>query len=130
MSDEVLYEADGRVATITLNRPSQRNAVNPELATALSESMERLEADLEVWGAVLTGAGETFSAGADLKAIAAGRAAELSAGRGGFAGFVAFPRTKRSSPRCAGSPWRAGWSSCSRATSWWPRATRPLGCRR
>jgi len=129
MSDEVLYEADGRVATITLNRPAQRNAVNPELATALSESMERLEADLEVWGAVLTGAGETFSAGADLKAIAAGRA-ELSAGRGGFAGSSRSPAPSRSSPRCAGSPWRADWSSFSRATSWWPRATRPSGCRR
>jgi enoyl-CoA hydratase len=90
----VLYEVDGRVATITLNRPQQRNAVNPELATALSETIQRFEADPEVWVAVLTGAGGIFSAGADLKAIAAGRARELSTEQGGFAGFVRQPRTK------------------------------------
>ena len=94
MADEVLYEVDGRVATITLNRPQARNAVNPELAAAMSDVMDGFEADPEVWVAVLTGAGGTFSAGADLKAIAAGRMAKLSAGKGGFAGFVRYPRTK------------------------------------
>ena len=54
---EVLYEVDGRVATITLNRPDQRNAVSPELATQLGEAVATFEADPEVWVAVLTGAG-------------------------------------------------------------------------
>lgn len=94
MADEVLYEVDGHIATITLNRPEQRNAVSPELAQAMSGVMERFEADAEVWVGVLTGAGAMFSAGADLKAIAAGRAAELSVEPGGFAGFVRYPRTK------------------------------------
>jgi enoyl-CoA hydratase len=44
--------------------------------------------------AVLTGEGSTFSAGADLKVLAAGRGTELSAEPGGFAGFVRYPRTK------------------------------------
>ena len=55
MSDEVLYEVEGRVATITLNRPSQRNAVNPELAAALEQATERFEADDDAWVAVLIG---------------------------------------------------------------------------
>ncbi len=92
--DVVLYEVDGRIATITLNRPKQRNSVSPELATALGAAIGRFEADPEVWVAILTGAGGVFSAGADLKAIAAGRGGELSVEPGGFAGYVRYPRTK------------------------------------
>lgn len=94
MTDEVRYEVDGRVATLTLNRPDQRNAVNPELAGALEEATDRFEADDDVWVAVLTGAGGFFSAGADLKAIAAGRGRELATERAGFGGFVRHPRRK------------------------------------
>src|SRR5206468_12706471 len=84
----------GHVATITLNRPKQRNAVSPELAAALGAAVTRFEQDPDVWVAVLTGAGGVFSAGADLKAIAAGRGSELSVEPGGFAGYVRYPRTK------------------------------------
>ena len=94
MADEVLYEVDGRVATITLNRPDQRNAVNPALTAAMLEVMDGFEADPDVWVGILTGAGENFSAGADLKAIAAGQAAGIGAGKGGFGGIVKYPRTK------------------------------------
>jgi len=45
MTDEVNYEVDGRIATITLNRPEQRNAINPELTIAMHAVMERFEAD-------------------------------------------------------------------------------------
>ena len=93
-SAEVLYEVDGHVATLTLNRPDQRNAVSPELALALEAAVQRFEQDDDVWVAVLTGAGPNFCAGADLKAIGAGRGAELSTQAGGFAGFVRCPRTK------------------------------------
>lgn len=92
--DEVLYEVDGRVATFTLNRPDQRNAVSPELTSAFAEAVATFEADPEVWVGVLAGAGPNFCAGADLKALAAGRGAELSTAAGGFAGFVRYPRTK------------------------------------
>lgn len=91
---EVRYDADGRVATLTLDRPQQRNAVSPELTLAMDAALQRFEADPEVWVALLTGEGDNFSAGADLKAIAAGRARELSTEAGGFAGFVRYPRTK------------------------------------
>ncbi len=94
MTDEVLYEVDGHIATLTLNRPDQRNAVSPELTTALGAAMDRLEADDDVWVGILTGAGPNFCAGADLKALAAGRGAELVSEAGGFAGFVRYPRTK------------------------------------
>lgn len=94
MTDEVLYEVDGHVATLTLNRPDQRNAVSPELTSAMDAAMERFEADPEVWVGILTGAGPNFCAGADLKAMGAGRAAEMSTAKGGFAGFVRYPRTK------------------------------------
>ncbi len=91
---EVLYEVDGHVATLTLNRPDARNSVNPELTTALAAAMDSLEADPDVWVGILAGTGATFCAGADLKTLGAGRAAELSTEKGGFAGFVRYPRTK------------------------------------
>ena len=94
MSDEVLYEVDGRVATLTLNRPAQRNAVSPELTLAMDEALQRFETDSDVWVGILTGSGPNFCAGADLKAIGAGRGSELSTAAGGFAGFVRYPRTK------------------------------------
>lgn len=92
--DEILQTVDGHVATLTLNRPDQRNAINPELTRALAEAMDRVEADPQVWVVILTGAGPHFCAGADLKALGAGRGAELSTELGGFAGFVRYPRTK------------------------------------
>lgn len=91
---EVLYAVDGHVATITLNRPEQRNAVSPELTQELAAAMDRMEADDDVWVAILTASGPMFCAGADLKAIGAGRGEELSTEQGGFAGFVRYPRTK------------------------------------
>ena len=94
MADEVLYARDGHVATLTLNRPEQRNAVSPELTTAMDAALRRFEADDEAWVGVLTGVGANFCAGADLKALAAGRAAELVTEAGGFGGFVRYPRTK------------------------------------
>lgn len=96
MTDDtpVLYEVDGHVATLTLNRPDQRNAVSPELTAAMDDAVRRLEADDDVWVGILTASGPNFCAGADLKAIGAGRSAELSTETGGFAGFVRYPRTK------------------------------------
>ncbi len=84
----------GRVAVITINRPSARNAVNGEVAQGLEAAIDRLEADDDVLVAVLAGAGPVFCAGADLKAVARGDGLEVSTGRGGFAGFVERERTK------------------------------------
>ena len=88
------YEIEGRIGVITLNRPEARNAVNPEVARGVEAAIDRLEEDDDTWVGVLTHVGPVFSAGADLKAIAAGRAAGLATDRGGFAGLVRRERTK------------------------------------
>ncbi len=99
MSEIVTYEAAGRVAVITLNRPEARNAVNGDVATGLEAAVDRLEADDGVWVGVLAANTDgqerpVFCAGADLKAINSGNSASLSTERGGFAGFVYRERTK------------------------------------
>ncbi len=100
--DIVTFDTAGapeHVAVITLNRPEARNAVNGAVATALEAAIDRLEADENLWVGVLAANTEgqdrpVFSAGADLKAINAGQAAELNTARGGFAGFVYRDRRK------------------------------------
>src|SRR5437763_12359141 len=90
----VEYETRGRVAVVTINRPEARNAINGEVANAMEAALDRLEDDAEVWAGVITGAGPVFSAGADLKAIAAGKANELITKKGGLAGLVWRDRRK------------------------------------
>lgn len=88
------FEAHGRVALITINRPEARNAVNGAVSAGLEAAVERLEADPGLWIGVIAGQGPVFSAGADLKEIAAGRAATLATERGGFAGITRLERSK------------------------------------
>jgi enoyl-CoA hydratase/carnithine racemase len=88
------YRTEGRCAVITIDRPEARNAISPEVALGIEEAIDRLEADDELRAGVLTGAPPMFCAGADLKAIGAGRGAELSTARGGFAGIVRRERAK------------------------------------
>lgn len=99
MSDSVIFEAQGRVGVITLNRPEARNAVNGAVAEGLEAAVDQLEADPELWVGVLRAntEGQTrpvFCAGADLKVINAGAANTIHRPRGGFAGFVYLERTK------------------------------------
>jgi enoyl-CoA hydratase len=61
------------VAIVTLDRPEVRNAVDRPTAEALADAFRRFDADASLCVAVLTGAGGTFCAGADLKAVAGGR---------------------------------------------------------
>jgi enoyl-CoA hydratase len=63
---EVLFQVENKVATITINRPERRNAMNPDVMAGLKDRFERAGADPEVSTIVLTGAGGTFCAGADL----------------------------------------------------------------
>jgi len=88
------YDVDGRCAILTIDRPEARNAISPEVAQGLEAGLDRAEGDAEVWAIVLTGAPPVFCAGADLKAVGAGRGAELSTERGGFAGVVRRERVK------------------------------------
>jgi enoyl-CoA hydratase len=68
----VHYETDGAVAIITIDRPQVKNAVDGPTAQALADAFRRFDAAEELAAAVLTGAGGTFCAGADLKAVAEG----------------------------------------------------------
>lgn len=61
------------VLVVTINRPQVRNAVDAATAAALADAFRRFDADQTLRVAVLSGAGGTFCAGADLKAIAAGQ---------------------------------------------------------
>lgn len=88
------FEVDGHVAVITINRPDARNSVNAEVANGIEEAIDRLESDDSLWVAILTGVPPVFCAGADLKVVSAGKAAELWTRRGGFAGFTERERTK------------------------------------
>lgn len=94
----VLYEKVGaHIAVVTLNRPKARNAINPEVAQALHRLREQIEADGEIRVAILAGSGgDVFCAGADLKAVTAGRpgASGIATEGGGFAGFVKAQRAK------------------------------------
>jgi enoyl-CoA hydratase/carnithine racemase len=63
----VLYEKRDRIAYVTMNRPEARNAVSPALHRAMIAAWADFEADDSVDVAILTGAGEAFCAGADLK---------------------------------------------------------------
>ncbi|NDF83199.1 MAG: enoyl-CoA hydratase, partial [Actinobacteria bacterium] len=90
MSDAqiVTYETSGKVALITLNRPDARNAVNGDVAAGLEAAIDKMEADDSVWVGILKAntAGQerpVFCAGADLKAINSGKAADLNTKRGG-----------------------------------------------
>ena len=62
----ILYDVADRLATITLNRPEVRNALNWPLLEELSDALKRAEKDLEVRVIILKGAGTCFSAGHDL----------------------------------------------------------------
>src|SRR4029079_16883865 len=81
----VEVERRDRVGIIRLNRPEARNAVNGDLATGVEAALGEFEADPEIQAVVITGNGPTFSAGADLKLIAAGRGAEMATARGNLA---------------------------------------------
>ena len=65
----VHVEHDGPVTTITIDRPEARNAVDGPTAQALADAFRGFEADESASVAVLTGAGDHFCAGADLKAV-------------------------------------------------------------
>src|SRR5205085_2919122 len=66
----VLYQRDGRIARITLNRPEALNAIDAELPGELEDAVRRANADANVHVIVLSGAGRAFCDGYDLAAYA------------------------------------------------------------
>ena len=71
MSDEILIAVADGIATVTLNRPEQRNAMNAAMLRLLGESIDSLDARNDVRVIVFRGAGPAFCSGRDLKEMEA-----------------------------------------------------------
>jgi len=66
---DLLYEKDGAIATITLNRPEALNAISLPMLSSLSKALRDADADESIRVIVVTGAGRGFCAGLDLKVM-------------------------------------------------------------
>jgi enoyl-CoA hydratase/carnithine racemase len=93
--EALLYEVEGPIATITLNRPDKLNAYTARMGAELTEAIEAADADDAVRAVILTGAGRGFCAGADISDgpgsfdTSAGTGGKnFGAGRGSGGGFV------------------------------------------
>ncbi|MER7007888.1 crotonase/enoyl-CoA hydratase family protein [Dactylosporangium sp. NPDC000555] len=89
---DVLLARRESTLVITINRASQRNAINASVAAGLADALTELDETPTLAAAVIQGAGGNFSAGLDLKAFARGERASVP-GRG-FAGIVESPPRK------------------------------------
>jgi len=68
MSAPLLYQQDGPVVTLTLNRPETRNSISEDdMIDAIVSAVERINCDLSVSAVILTGAGSAFSSGGNVK---------------------------------------------------------------
>ena len=74
------YDADG-IATLTLNRPAQYNALSAAMLTRLQETLEAIATDERVRVVVLAGAGRAFCAGHDLREMRSTVSTRLRSGR-------------------------------------------------
>lgn len=91
-SSSVLIERDGAVLIITLNRPAVRNAIDRSTSEAIASAMDELDSDPTLSIGILTGSGQHFCSGMDLKAFLRGERVELD-GRG-LAGIAERPPVK------------------------------------
>lgn len=73
MDEDVLFETDGHVALVTLNRPEVLNAYRGKTFRELEEIWNTINADDDIYVAVLRGAGRAFCSGADMKTLSANR---------------------------------------------------------
>ncbi|GAA1007955.1 enoyl-CoA hydratase [Acrocarpospora pleiomorpha] len=87
----VRTERQGPILLVTINRPHVKNAVDSGTAYLINEAMDVVDSDPGIFGAVITGAGGAFSAGADLKALREDSHVDLPA-RGGFGVMRRPPR--------------------------------------
>ena len=70
MTEEIIFEVDGAIATITLNRPAKLNAVTPEMADAIVAAVKECNDSDTIRCVILTGAGErAFCAGSDIREL-------------------------------------------------------------
>lgn len=69
MAGSFLLEKDGRVATLTFNRPEKRNPLNEDIVLEFEAMLHQVRDDRDIRVLVVTGSGNTFSAGADLSTL-------------------------------------------------------------
>jgi enoyl-CoA hydratase len=69
MPDHFVLEKEGRIATLTFNRPEKRNPLNEEIVLELESLLHQVRDDKDVRVLIFTGTGNTFSAGADLSQV-------------------------------------------------------------
>jgi enoyl-CoA hydratase len=67
-----IFEHEGHVAVVTLNRPEKRNALSSEMLVRMYDAWVEIDSNPDIRVAIVTGAGGNFCSGADLKAMAAG----------------------------------------------------------
>jgi len=79
--ETLLLNIDQGVATITLNRPAQKNALNPAMRTELISVIDRVRRDESVRVVVLTGAGQDFCSGGDIRTMTNDNSADASRAR-------------------------------------------------
>ena len=90
----IVRERRDHVEILRINRPEAKNAINDAVAHGIEDALDDVERDPSVRVVVLTGTGDVFSAGADLKMVAAGDSSGFITKRGGFGGIVTrdFPK--------------------------------------
>jgi len=65
--ENVIYEVDGRVATLTLNQPDNRNALGPEMIDEIVDACHQTQLNTDISCLIITGAGKAFCAGGNVK---------------------------------------------------------------
>ena len=66
-TNNIIYEVEGSLALITINRPERKNALDSETLEMLNKAMDSAEKDNEIKAIIISGKGNTFSSGFDLK---------------------------------------------------------------
>jgi enoyl-CoA hydratase len=95
--EHLLVERDGHALILTMNRPERRNALSPSMMQAMGEAWDEVNANPDIRVAILTGAGGSFCAGADLAAMTQshpGDAFERSEGTSDLSSGVIKPLLK------------------------------------
>jgi enoyl-CoA hydratase len=132
--DLVLYEQQGAVAIITLNRPKSLNPLNQPTLEALDVAVTRAEKDKSVRVLVFTGAGDkAFVAGGDIPDLATAAAwntTSTSASSSTPCSAISKPSTSRPLPRSMALRWVAERSCCCRPISVSPWNRRSSACPR
>lgn len=119
MSDVLVYSAQSGVATLLMNRPEKRNALNADLVSAIREGLRRAEADEDVRVVLLRGAGKDFCSGADLAELerVADMGAEASLADATVLGELFVAMRRHSKPIVAAVQGRALAGGCGLATA-------------